>query len=420
MRILFAYPYVPYPLTCGAYQRAFHLLKEIGRRHEVFLFALSHSRKDREFLAIFRDLCAEILWGDFSHPPWARLASRILSGVPSTVSHWYHEEAKKALDDFLKGLPVDVIHIEDLVMVQYINKGNTPRPFVLDRTRVDLSYQFRARQIKPCSFPQSVSQLENLFKLYLYERRVSKVVNHYVVCCEQDARFIGRVINRSTPITIIPNGVNTGFFNGWPEQISQQNDAVLTFTGSMDYLPNIDGISWFFEHIYPLVIKVIPHLKVFIVGGNPSPAVQRFSILPGVTVTGLVPDVRPYYSRCTAFIAPIRLGGGSRLKIVEAMAMGRPVVSTTVGCEGLRVTDGEDILLADDASTFAKNVLTLLADDMLRQRVGVRGKRLVEQSYSWESLADKLADVYQDVVMQNTTLPGESRWIFHPRAAWRS
>ena len=404
MRVLFIYPYVPYPLTSGAHQRAFHLLREIGRRHDVFLFALSHSQRNREFLSIFRDFCAEILWTDFSHPPWAPLARRILSRTPLTVNHWHDARAKEALKDFARRFPADVIHIEDLVMMQYISALECLTPVVLDRTRVDFSYQLCARRIKSRSFPQSLSQVENLFKLYLYEKRVSKAVNHYVVCCEEDARFIRRVISRRVPITVIPNGVDLGFFDGSAPQASLRDpEASLTFVGGMDYLPNSDGVTWFLEAIYPAVITIVPHLRVFIVGRNPAPPLHKFSGLPEVTFTGLVPDVRPYYSGCMVFIAPIRLGGGSRLKIVEAMAMGRPVVSTTVGCEGLRVTDGENVLLADDCATFAKKIVALLSDEALRRRIGEGGKRLVEKYYTWPVLADKYEQVYRDTAAVLTT-----------------
>ena len=129
----------------------------------------------------------------------------------------------------------------------------------------------------------------------------------------------------------------------------------------------------------------------------PSAIRSRFSSLPGVTITGLVPDVRPYYSGCTIFIAPIRLGSGSRLKIVEAMAMGCPVVSTTIGCEGIPVIDREHILLGDDASAFAAQTIELAKNALLRHRIGDQGQRLITQHFSWSSLAEKYNQVYQQL-----------------------
>ena len=397
MRILFIYPYVPYPLTCGAYQRAFHLMRELAKRHEVFFFALSHSAKDRDCLHVFRDFCSKVCWAEFAHPSWASLASRILSSVPLTMSHWQDERAKLVLHRFVQRFPIDLIHIQDLAMYDYGLHLHLQPPIVLDRTRVDLAHQLHAWRFQSLSWQHRISQAENLFKLYCYERGAVQSVQHSVVCCEADAQFIRQVIHRRAPVTVIPNGVDLDFFtNGTPLR-TQRSHVVLTFVGTMDYLPNVDGVTWFFEKIYPSVVKAVPNLQVQIVGPNPSPRVQRFSSLPGVTITGLVPDVRPYYSGCTIFIAPIRLGSGSRLKIVEAMALGCPVVSTTIGCEGIPVTDREHILLGDDPSTFAAQTIELAKNALLRHQVGRQGQRLIRQHFSWSSLAEKYARVYQQL-----------------------
>lgn len=394
MKILFLYPYVPYPLTCGAYHRAFHLLREISKTHETFLFALSHSPRDFSATHIFEKFCRKVEVLPFIHPPWEKLLDRIFSPIPSVVAHWSHESVPDELKQFSKNSNFDLIHLQDLCMLQHAQEHFPNTPVVLDRTRMDFFFQLQAGKYQNYSFKRKIARWESLFKLFLYEKKAAKAVAHIVVCCKEDAEFSQKRISSRVPVSVIPNGVDLSFFNPQSFQENQEEAHSLTFVGSMDYQPNVDGVIWFFKEIYPLLKKEFPDLKIYVVGPNPTSQIQACESYNGVTVTGEVPDVRPYYQRGAVFIAPIRIGSGSRLKIVEAMAMGRPVVSTSVGAEGLNVTDESNIFLANDPMEFGRKVSQLLSDSVLRKKIAEAGQVLAQDLYSWKTLACLYEDVY--------------------------
>jgi glycosyltransferase involved in cell wall biosynthesis len=167
----------------------------------------------------------------------------------------------------------------------------------------------------------------------------------------------------------------------------------------MHYYPNADAVRFFFETMYERIRRAMPEVRVQVVGHDPPPDIQGLVRLSGVEVTGSVTDVCPYYEEATAFIVPLRLGGGTRLKIVEAMAMGLPTVSTTVGAEGLSVQSGEDMLIADDPVSFSESVLRLLADAELRERIARNGQRLARH-YNWSELTEPFVELAETVIEQ--------------------
>lgn len=397
MKIFFLFPYVPYPLTCGAYQRSFHLLRELSEKHETYLFALSTSPGDFKYLDFFQNFCTKVQFFPFEHPLWGNCFSQIFCRIPTTVKHWQRSEVYKELEKFSEDFRFDLLHVQDLVLLPYAQRIFPRTPVVLDRARLDLFFYLQGEKYKNGSVARKASRWQNIFKVFLFEKHASKTVAHSVVCCQEDAQFFRKRISPSAPVSVIPNGVDLSFFDCSLLPGIQENLDTLTFVGSMDYLPNVDGISWFFKEIFPIVKACVSGLKVFIVGGNPTKEVQGYGLWPGVTVTGLVEDVRPYYLQGAIFIAPIRIGGGSRLKIVEAMALNRAVVSTKVGCEGLAVTDEEDVLLGDDGENFARHIIRLLGDSSFRRRVAKKGQELVQQRYSWPALAHQYDTVYSSL-----------------------
>jgi glycosyltransferase involved in cell wall biosynthesis len=185
-------------------------------------------------------------------------------------------------------------------------------------------------------------------------------------------------------ICTIPTGVDTSYFR---PDASRETASSLVFTGAMDWYPNEDAIIHFIEAILPAIRREIPGTALAVVGRNPGERLRRAAAAVQVEVTGTVDDVRPYMAKAAVYVVPLRVGGGTRLKIFEALAMGKAVVTTTVGAEGLPVTPGEHLLQADDPADFARAVVTLLRDRGLRDKLGVGGRRLVEERYSWAEAA---------------------------------
>ena len=181
------------------------------------------------------------------------------------------------------------------------------------------------------------------------------------------------------------------------EPSHSQPDAHLIYIGSMDWYPNEDAVTFFADEVLPNIHEKLPNVQFSAVGGNPSPRVQTLAENPRILVTGRVPEIKPYFARATVFVVPLRIGSGTRLKILEALAMGKAVVSTTVGAEGLDLVDGEEILIADEPAAFAAAVLRLLTDASLRRKIGENGRARVERDYDWRSIGEKLYRLYESL-----------------------
>jgi len=222
-------------------------------------------------------------------------------------------------------------------------------------------------------------------RMLTYERSICRAAGHVIAVSEEDADRMRSRFGVSR-ISAVPTGVDIDFFAA-PSDCPPVAD--LVFVGSMNWMPNIDGVSYFSREIMPLILTRKPDCRVAIVGRTPPPSITRLAeIEPNVSVTGSVPDVRPYLWGSKVCIVPLRIGGGTRLKIYEAMAARIPVVSTSVGAEGLPVSDGENIVLADDPRQFAEACLDLLADSDKRGRLAGRAWDLVASSYSWKQAAE--------------------------------
>ena len=211
------------------------------------------------------------------------------------------------------------------------------------------------------------------------------------VCSEVDQRLPQeRKIARDT--LVVPNGVDTSYFRTISHR--DETEGRIVFFGNMSYEPNIDGIRYFYRDIFPSVKRVMPAASLKIVGKAPAFSVQERHNGHDIVVTGTVNDVRPYLEESAVAVVPLRIGGGTRLKILEAMAMGKAVVSTSVGCEGLAVTHGENILISDDPREFAQACVDVLRNPTLRGRLGAAARRLVCERYDWEQIRARLADDY--------------------------
>ena len=208
-----------------------------------------------------------------------------------------------------------------------------------------------------------------------------------VVSCK-DLIFI-EDLGLSYKAAVIENGVDTKYFHPIENKI---NKSTLVFTGSMDWRPNQDAVLFFVNDIFPLLKEEIPELKVFIVGRNPPQNIINLGSQEGITITGTVDDVRPYISKSTLYIVPLRIGGGSRLKILEAMAMKKPIVSTSIGAEGLEVTHCKDILLADTPTDFCSHCIQVLHNHHLSESIAQNGFELVHKKYKWASIGKKLSN----------------------------
>jgi glycosyltransferase involved in cell wall biosynthesis len=394
MRLLLVYPYVPYPLNRGTYHRVFNLARELGRHHEVDLFCLA-SPESGEHLPIFTDFCRRAHFHPFANAPWPRLfPQRLLNPAPTSVTHWTQADVFPALRQFAGSETYDMIHFCDLVMWQYIAPLDGAALRVMDRSRVDLLFQTEELNILNLGTKERLLRRENLWKLARYERSTARALASTIVCGPDDEKFSRAFIEPSAEIKVLANGVDETFFDRSKYPPQPAVEPTVLFCGAMDYSPNVSGLQWYFRECDPLLRQRLPSRRVLIVGKNPLPEVRAFEKIPGVTVTGEVPDVRPYYQQAWLQMVPLLIGGGTRLKIVESLCLGTPVVSTTIGAQGLDLRDGEHLALADEPAAFASSIADLLIDSPQRLRLAEAGRAQVLARYTWRQLGLELSNYY--------------------------
>lgn len=396
MNILVIYPYIPFPIDRGTYQRTFHLLRELSREHTIDLIALSENGERIENRHVFEEFCRDVRFVPFQHPEWPKLIpNRLFSRTPSSIHHWNLPHIADAIRDQLKRNPYDLVHVCDIVLAQYFLDEHKDIPLSIDRSRVDLQFQTQQAAFNARTLKDKLLAWESLVKMRRFEKRVAKRSQLQVLCGPDDEVFVRQHISKTAPLKVVANGVDLDYFRAEIDPEPRSAKPTVLFCGAMDYTPNVDALRWFFSDIHAALRQRIPDLQVLIVGKSPIPEVQAYAQLPGVTVTGSVPDVRPYYRRAWLQMVPLRIGGGTRLKIVESLAIGTPVVSTTIGAQGLDLTHGANILLADTAKAFADEIVRALQNSPLRQHLRENGIRVAKARFGWRSIGAGLSAEYR-------------------------
>lgn len=412
MRILAFYPYLPYPLNRGAYHRAFHLLKALAQEHQVDLLALAENNEGAEHRGVFEEFCESVTIVPFQHPTWQRLfPGRLFNSLPASVAHWSIDSVRAALNAQMQKQNYDAIHVLDLVLAQYVCDEHKEIPLVLDRTRVDLQYQLMEHKRMRFSIKNRLLNYEHYLKVWGFEKLIARRCALQVVCGVDDKDFVRKWISKSVPIEIIANGVDLEYFNPESSQEKRAERPSILFCGAMDYTPNVDALRWYFSEIHTELKRKVPELEVMLVGKDPVAEVRNYSHSPGVLVTGSVPDVRPYYKRAWLQVVPLRIGGGTRLKIVESLGMRTPVISTRIGAQGLDLTHDHDILYADEATEFVAQTARALQSSELREKLEEHGLESVRQRLSWVKLGSDLNKAYSRHVTPRVSAAPSNRFV---------
>ena len=397
MRILLITSNSPYPPVTGGKVRAWHLLQQIARYHDVTLLSLLDSADELQAVSHLQRHCVQVetVVKQRRRPRgklFLRLLMTILKGQPPRNGITYYEEMRQQVHKVTSGRPFDLIQVEQSHMAPYIefvaNSQNGARLITL--------YDVGAAQYERTLKVQA--NLQNRFWtwldwFFLRHWEPTYLARHFDRCIVVSAvdEALLRRANPALDVAVVPNGVDATRYNLLPINPASKE---IAFIGKMNYVPNVDSILFFYREIFPLIQAQVAEARLLIVGTNPVAEVRALAADPAVAVTGYVEDIVPYYQRACLAVVPLRAGGGTRLKILESMALGRPVVSTTLGCEGLAVTHGENILIADTPADFAAQTIRLFNDEGLRQRLVTQGRCLVETTYDWQIIAQKLLQVY--------------------------
>ena len=394
MKILFLSPTVPFPLTDGGRIRVFNLLKQIAQRSEVTLLALETQSSDVESVVHLERFGIRVhlvqQGGKLPSVSFGTLLRAFLKKVPITVARYNVPAYRQKFRELVATETFDLVHYEMFHVAQFHTE--THLPSLLSQQNVDAAIwrrlcQETANPLRKCLYWTQQRAFER------YERLTHPQFD-IVTCASEIDRQTFQRTNAAGRFEIIPNGVDV---EDYQPAYGSEEEAHLIYIGSMDWYPNEDAVAFFADEVLPKIREKLPDVQFSAVGGNPSPRVQKLAARSHILVTGRVPEIKPYFARATVFVVPLRIGSGTRLKILEALAMGKAVVSTTVGAEGLNLVDGEEILIADEPIAFAEAVLRLLTDASLRRKIGENGRARVERDYDWRRIGEKLYRLYESL-----------------------
>ncbi|HEY7063561.1 MAG TPA: glycosyltransferase [Chloroflexota bacterium] len=332
--------------------------------------------------------------------------------VASPLPDLAHRAWQPALAARLRALTAteayDVVQISSLEMMPYrcaILRRGARRPLVVfDDLNAEYQLQRRACRTdlgRPARWHAALYSAVQANRLRRYETRVCQEADAVIVVSATDAALLGRIAP-SARYVLIPNGVDTGAFPY--RETPPPSPPELLFTGTMDYRPNVDAMLWFGEAILPRLRAARPDLRCLVVGKAPDPRLRALAARqPGLVVTGAVPDVQPYLARAAVYVVPMRMGSGTRLKVLEAMAVGVPVVSTRLGMEGIAARAGEHTLQAETPAAFARAVLRLLDAPALAAALAQRARALAASHYDWTRLTPRLLGLYAELAGEDLT-----------------
>lgn len=397
-RILILTPHFPYPPHQGGAMRAFGMIRGLaGRGYKISLLAFVTPDQPDPQTTPLAGLCEQIVTIPApTRSPRDRMAD-LLAGKADMARRFWSDDFAAALRDLLAARSFDVIQMA-FEMVDYLpilKQSGGGAMLIYDSLNAEYDLQRRIAAsdlLLPRRWPLAGYSVIQATRLSEVETDLCRAVDHVFACSGADARLLARLDHR-TPITVIPNAITAAdyAYTGPPADLPH---PLLVITGKMDFRPNVDAVLWLAGDILPRIRREVPAAHLAVVGQKPTPHIAALAARPGVAVTGGVPDIQPYLAAADVYVAPLRMGSGTRFKLLEALAMGCPVVSTRLGAEGLDVQDGEHLLLADTAADFARAVVDLLGDDPRRQRLGEAGQRLVREHYDWSAIIPRIEAVY--------------------------
>ena len=410
-RILILTPQLPYPPWQGTAIRNYNLIVHLAARHRLHLLCfLQEGDELSSDSPLFRH-CQRI---ETLPAPQRTLAQRLqttaFSPLPDMALRLASRAFQERLADLIAEETYDVVQIEGIEMAPYglwlrvwpRFANLTPRPLlVFDDHNAEYLLQRRVFETDvglPRRWAGALYSLIQWRKLSRFETHVCQQVDGVAAVSQADATALQRLVPGLDP-AIVPNGVDLELYDE-STSLAKRGDVLLhpsslVFTGKMDFRPNVDAVLWFADQVLPRIRAARPGVHFYVVGQKPHARLDSLRQRDDVTLTGWVEDVRPYIAGAAVCVIPLRMGGGTRLKVLEAMAMSKAIVSTSLGCEGFAVADGRELRVADTPEDFAVTVLQLLEDEAQRAALGRTARRFVEDHYSWEGIVPRMEELYR-------------------------
>jgi len=394
MRILILGQDFPNPYAATG-MRIFSMLPYLSKKHDISLIAFKEMTKEDRYRHNIEEYCktaeAVNLQARSTSQRMMFAILNIFSKNYWLVDYYHSSEMETKVGKLLETKDFEIIYAQGPPMAQYVYNNTLPK--VLEPGSA-ISRSFYQHYIQENFLPRKIFWYLQHIKAKNYEMNMYKKFDMCIVDSLQDKDILKSYLPNLN-VFAIPYGVDCSYFK---PMSNDQNSLNLVFVGVLNATHNVSAILYFYNEIYPLIKQRLPSITLFLVGRNPSKEIQQLALDTSVVVTGYVKDVRTFLAAASVVIVPMTSGSGIKIKILEAMAMGKAVVTTSIGARGIGVTPEENIIIADDPKEFLNRVVELLNDEELRKKIGVNARKLVEEEYSWEKMTDMLNDIFQKVV----------------------
>lgn len=396
MKILYIAHRIPYPPNKGDKIRTFNEIKHLSASHEIDLACLADNPEDMKYKRNLEKYCKKVKIIPLN-TKLAKLKSlfALFHNAPLSVTYFYSRLLQKRINNWLSSTQYDAVICFCSAMAEYVFRSSASNPSLNSNSPVlimdfcDLDSDKWGQYAKRSRFPLNIIyKIENK-RLFEYEKHINSIFHHSVFVSQREKDLFLELYPSARNITAIPNGVDYEYFSPTAkfDTLNSKNshpDPVLVFTGAMDYYANVEGITWFCYEILPGIRKFFPKAQFYIVGSNPVAKVKELEKIKGVTVTGFVDDIRPYYQFADVCVVPLRIAAGIQNKILEAMSMGKPVVTTAKALEGIHAVSGEQIWVEDKSSNFSDAVIILLKALEQRKALGAKARVFIKEKYNWK------------------------------------
>jgi GT2 family glycosyltransferase/glycosyltransferase involved in cell wall biosynthesis len=387
--ILFICPYIPCVGVHAGAGRMYTMIKLLSQRHQVSVVTFIDKESELKYVPELEEYCQEVV-AIHRKPPYRRRHPLLLE--PFVVSEFNSSPMEVEIRRLLSERDFDIVQVEYTQMAQYV--PNTAR-FCTLLTEHEVAFATHRRAFGSLPFSwEKFKALMGWLMMVDYELKACRRFDKVVALTDADRKDL-LTFEPKLDIEVVPMAVDCSCF--MPQDMPEEPNT-LVFIGYFRHSPNVHGIMRFCREILPLIRQEIPETKLFIVGSSPPDEIIRLGKMDNVVVTGWVEDIKPYIARSSVYVAPLWLGTGMRVKILEAWGMARPVVTTSIGSQGIDCTPGEDVLIADDPQGFAAQTVRLLTDKALREKLGRNGRKQVEAKYDWEIIIRRVEEMYDETL----------------------
>jgi len=399
MRILFLTPQLPYPPQKGTALRNWGLIQGLAERHELSLLSFREPGRAVGVAPPLTNACERVVTvPQPERSRYERVLDMLSTRQPDMALRLASSAYDQQLRDWLAESTFDVVQIEGIELAPYlgtIESAPQDAMIVFDDHNCEYLLQQRAfltDLYSPAHWPGAAYSFVQWQRLRRYEAKICRRADEVLAVSEADAEALKK-LTPGLKVTVIPNGIDTQAYRPAKGE-SDTPGNTLVFTGTMDFRPNVDAVLWFAGEVLPLIRSEVPDVRFTVVGQRPHRRLTHLRANPAITLTGWVEDVRPYFADATVYVAPLRMGGGTRLKLLEAMAMRKPIVATSLGAEGYPVQDGHELILADTPAAFAEGVVSLLRAEERRAELARTARAFVQERYDWRAIVPRVEDVY--------------------------